>query len=224
MVDKGKKVVEETPKEDDTESSKPTPKVKAYKPKVPFPARLKQHALDKQFAKFFEVFKKLHINIPFADALAQMPSYAKFLKEILWNKRKLKDYETVKLNEECSAIILNKLSPKLKDPRSFTILCTIGNCHFDKVLCDLGASINLMPLSIMQKLGLEEPKPTNVSLQLADRSITYPREIVEDVLVKVDKFIFPVDFIVLDMEEDHEVPLILGRPFLVIGRAMIDVQ
>ena len=166
----------------------------------------------------------MHINIPFADALAQMPSYAKFLKEILGNKRKLEDYETVKLNEECSAIILNKLPPKLKDPRSFTIPCTIGNCHFDKVLCDLGASINLMPLSIMQKLGLEEPKPTNVSLQLANRSITYPRGIVEDVLVKVDKFIFPVDFIVLDMEEDHEVPLILGRPFLATGRAMIDVQ
>ena len=79
-----------------------------------------------------------------------MPSYAKFLKEILGNKRKLEDYETMKLNEECSTIILNKLSPKLKDPRSFTIPYTIGNCHFDKVLCDLGASINLMPLSIMQ--------------------------------------------------------------------------
>ena len=79
VVDKGKQVVEENPKEDDTESSKPAPEVKAYKPKVPFPARLKQHALDKQFAKFLEVFKKLHINIPFADALAQMPSYAKFL-------------------------------------------------------------------------------------------------------------------------------------------------
>ena len=78
-----------------------------------------------------------------------MPSYAKFLKEILGNKRKLEDYETIKLNEECFAIILNKLPPKLKDPRSFTIPCTIGNCYFDKVLCDLGASINLMPLSIM---------------------------------------------------------------------------
>ena len=89
-----------------------------------------------------------------------MPSYAKFLKEILGNKRKLEDYETVKLNEECSAIILNKLPPNFKDPGSFTV----GNLHFDKVLCDLGASINLIPLSIMQKLGLEEPKATNVSL------------------------------------------------------------
>ena len=93
-----------------------------------------------------------------------MPSYAKFLKEILGNKRKLEDYETIKLKEECSAIILNKLPPKLNDPRSFTIPCTIGKCYFDKVLCDFGASINLMPLSIMSKLGLEEPKPINVSL------------------------------------------------------------
>ena len=152
-----------------------------------------------------------------------MPSYAKFLKEILGNKGKLEDYETIKLNEECSAIILNKLPSKLNDPRSFTIPCTISNCHFDKVLCDLGASINSMPLLIMQKLRLEELKPTNVSLQLPDRSITYHRRIVEDVLIKVDKFIVPIDFIVLDMEEDHDVPLILGRPFLAIGRAMIDV-
>ena len=132
-----------------------------------------------------------------------MPSYVKFLKEILGNKRKLEDYETVRLNEECSAIIQRKLPPKLKDPGSFTIPCSIGGCTFNKVLCDLGASINLMHLSILQKLGLDEPKPTNVSLQLDDRSITYPRGILEDVWVKVDKFIFSVDFIILDMEEDH---------------------
>ena len=107
--------MDEIPKRDEAESSKsvPTmkfaPKVKAYKPKVPFPARLVQHNLDKQFSKFLEVFKKLHINFPFADALAQMPSYAKFLKEILKNKRKLEDFETMKLNEKCSAILLNKL-------------------------------------------------------------------------------------------------------------------
>ena len=112
----------------------------------------------------------------------------------------------------------------MKDPRSFTIPCTIGDCTFNNILCDLGASINLMPYSMMQKLGLDEPKPTNVSLQLVDRSITYPKGVLEDVLVKVGKFIFPIDFIVLDMEEDLEVPLILRRPFLATGRALIDVQ
>ena len=138
-----------------------------------------------------------------------MPRYAKFLKEILTNKKKLKEHERINLNEECSAILQNKLPQKLKDPGSFTIPCIIGDCSFDKVLCDLGASINLMPFSIFRKLGLGEPKPTTITLQLADRSIKYPRGIVEDVLVKVNKFIFPVDFIVLDMEEDYDVPLIL---------------
>ncbi|XP_075504480.1 uncharacterized protein LOC142541916 [Primulina tabacum] len=107
----------------------------------------------------------------------------------------------------------NKLPPKLKDPGSFSIPCTIGNSNFNKALCDLGASINLMPYSCFEKLGIGEVKPTTISLQLADRSIKYPRGVIGDVLVKVDKFIFSVDFVVLDMEEDREIPLILGRPF-----------
>ncbi|XP_073031172.1 uncharacterized protein [Primulina eburnea] len=153
-----------------------------------------------------------------------MPSYAKFLKDILTKKRKLVDFETVKLSEECSAILQNKLPPKLKDPGSFSIPCSIGNSNFNKALCDLGASINLMPYSCFEKLGIGEVKPTTISLQLADRSIKYPRGVIEDVLVKVDKFIFPVHFVVLDMEEDREISLILGRPFLATGRALIDVQ
>ncbi|KAL5573789.1 hypothetical protein UlMin_023386 [Ulmus minor] len=153
-----------------------------------------------------------------------MPKYAKFLKEVLSNKRRLEANEKVMLTKECSAILQRKLPPKLKDPGSFTIPCTIGDFEFDKVLCDLGASINLMSLFIFRKLGLGEVKPTTVSLQLADRSIKHPRGIIEDVLVKVDKFIFPADFIVLDMEEDREVPLILGRPFLATGRTLIDVH
>ncbi|XP_052188595.1 uncharacterized protein LOC127798941 [Diospyros lotus] len=199
------------------------PNVKPYVPPLPFPQRLKQHQ-NEQFAKLFEMLKKLHINIPFVDAITQVPSYAKFLKDILANKRKLAEFETVKLSEECSAIVQNKLPQKLNDPGSFTIPCIIGDICFDKVLCDLGASINLMPLTIFRKLGLGEPKPTTITLQLADRSIKHPKGIVEDVLVKVEKFIFPVDFIVLDMIEDLEVPLILGRPFLATGKALIDVQ
>ncbi|XP_042972995.1 uncharacterized protein LOC122304796, partial [Carya illinoinensis] len=189
-----------------------------------YPQRFQKQKLDKQFSKFLDIFKKIHINIPFADALEQMPNYVKFLKDIISKKRRLEEFETVKLSEECSAILQKKLPQKLKDPGSFTLPCTIGNSFFDKVLCDLGASINLMPLSVCRKLGLEEMKPTTISLQLADRSIKYPRGIIEDVLVKVDKFIFPADFVVLDMEEDEEVPLILGRPFLATGRALIDVQ
>ncbi|XP_031282577.1 uncharacterized protein LOC116141191 [Pistacia vera] len=146
-----------------------------------------------------------------------MPSNAKFLKEILSNKRKLKEDETVMLTKECNAIIQKKLPPKLKDLRSFTIPCVIGNVQFDIVLCDLGASTNLMPLFVFKNLGIGEVKPTMVSLQLANRSIKHPRGIVEDVLVKVDKFILPTDFVVLDMKEDKEIPLILERPFLATG-------
>ncbi|XP_022868727.1 uncharacterized protein LOC111388274 [Olea europaea var. sylvestris] len=113
---------------------------------------------------------------------------------------------------------------KKKDSGSVTIPCTIGSSSFENALYDLGASINLMLLSVFKKLGLEKVKPTTVTLQLADRSLTYPRSIIEDVLVKVDKFIFPTDFVVLDIEEDQEIPLILGRPFLATGRALIDVQ
>ena len=130
-----------------------TTKVKDNLP-IPYPQRLKKHKLDKQFTKFMEVFKKLHINIPFADALEQMPSYVKFMKDILSQKRRLADFETVNLTEECSAILQRKLPQKLKDPGSFTIPCTIGNAIFERALCDLGASINLMPLSILKTFGI----------------------------------------------------------------------
>ncbi|PIN12235.1 DNA-directed DNA polymerase [Handroanthus impetiginosus] len=170
------------------------------------------------------LLEKLHINIPFAEALEQMPSYVKFMKDILSKKRRLGDYEMVALTEECSAIIQNKLPPKLKDPGSFTIPCTIGTHFSGRALCDLGASINLMPYSIYRTLGLGEAKSTSITLQLADRSLTYPKGVIEDILVKVDKFIFPADFVVLDMKVDSEVPIILGRPFLATGRTLIDVQ
>ncbi|XP_062080890.1 uncharacterized protein LOC133785687 [Humulus lupulus] len=192
--------------------------------KIPYPQRLQKNSLDKQFSKLLEVFKKLHINIPFVEALEQMPSYVKFMKEILSKKRRLEDFETVALTEECSEILQRKLPQKLQDPGSFTIPCTIGKFECKHALCDLGASINLMPLSVFRKLGLGEAKPTTITLQLADRSIKHPRGVIEDVLVKVDKFIFPADFIVLDMKEDTTVPIILGRPFLATEQALIYVQ
>ncbi|XP_024028257.1 uncharacterized protein LOC112093645 [Morus notabilis] len=160
-----------------------------YTPLLPFPWRFLKQKLDKQFSKFLDVFKKLQINIPFTDALEQMPSYANFMKESLTKKRRLADFEIVKLTEECSAILQKKLPQKAKDSGSFTIPCTIANAYFDQAL-----------------------------------SIKGPQGIIEDVLVKVDKFIFPVDFIVLDMDEDEEIPIIVRRPFLATGRTLIDVQ
>ncbi|GKA08295.1 putative ribonuclease H-like domain-containing protein [Tanacetum coccineum] len=127
------------------------------------------------------------------------------------------------MNERCSAVLLNKLPLKEKDPGSFTIPCDVGNLHIDNALADLGASISLMPYSMYEKLGIGEPKPTRMSLELADRSIQYPQGIAENVLIKVDKFFLPIDFVILDMREDIGIPIILGRPFLATARAMIDV-
>ncbi|XP_020207892.1 uncharacterized protein LOC109792853 [Cajanus cajan] len=179
---------------------------------------------ERQFARFLDIIKRLQINIPFAEALEQMPSYARFMKELLTKKRKLSEDGIVELEAGCSAIIQKSLPQKSRDPGSFTLPITIGNLSVGKALLDLGSSINLMPLSMLQRIGDVEVKPTKMTLQLADRSIKYPHGIVEDLLVKVDKFFFPVDFVVMDMEEDSEVPLILGRPFMKTAKVIIDVD
>ncbi|XP_062103624.1 uncharacterized protein LOC133814712 [Humulus lupulus] len=153
-----------------------------------------------------------------------MPNYVKFMKDILTKKRRLGEFETMALTKECSSFLQNKMPPKMKDPGSFTIPCTIGNSYCGMALCDLGASINFMPMSIFKQLGIGEVRPTTVTLQLADRSLAHPDGKIEDVLVRVDKFIFLADFIVLDYEADKEVPIILGRPFLTTRRTLIDVQ
>ncbi|GJR73285.1 putative ribonuclease H-like domain-containing protein [Tanacetum coccineum] len=152
-----------------------------------------------------------------------MPKYAKFLNGLLSNKTRLEEAFTVTINVRCSAVLLNKLPPKEKDPGSFTIPCDIGHLHINNALEDLGASISLMPYTVYKKLGLGEPKPTRMSLELADRSIQYPRGIAENVLIKIDKFILPINFVILDMREDSKIPIILGRPFLATARAIIDV-
>ncbi|KAM6570934.1 hypothetical protein CsatA_015014 [Cannabis sativa] len=194
------------------------------KPPLPFPQRFRKQQQDGQFKNFLDVLKQLHINIPLVEALEQMPNYVKFLKDILTKKRRLGEFETVALTEGCSAMLKSKIPPKLKDPGSFTIPYSIGGRDVGRALCDLGASINLMPMSIFKKLGIGEARPTIVTLQLADRSMAHPEGKIEDVLVQVDKFIFPADFIILDYEADRDVPIILGRPFLATGRTLIDVQ
>ena len=133
-------------------------------PPLSFPQKFQKKKLDTQFSKFLEIFKKIHINIPFADALEQMPNYAKFMKEVMAKKRKLEDYKIVELTQECSAILQKKLPTKAKDPGNFTIPFTIEDSSFDKALCDLRASIKLMPLLVFKKLGLSEIKPTTISL------------------------------------------------------------
>ncbi|XP_050890407.1 uncharacterized protein LOC127095816 [Lathyrus oleraceus] len=166
----------------------------------------------------------LQVNIPFCDALEQMYVYDKFMKELLNGKHKLNDDENVTLAEECSAIIQRKVPLKLKDSGRFTTPISIGSLKIGKALYDLGAGINLMSLSMMKKLNYGEPKPIKMTLTLADRSVTYPYVVLEDVLLKVDGLLFLSNFIILDMPEDAETPLWLGRPFQATGRALTNVE
>nr|GFC50291.1 reverse transcriptase domain-containing protein [Tanacetum cinerariifolium] len=169
------------------------------------------------------MFKQLHLNITLAEALVLMLKYQKVLKAFLSNKEKLQELANTPLNENCSAVILKKLPEKLGDPRKFLIPCEFSELKC-KALADLGASINLMPLSVWKKLGLPDLILTQMTLELANRAICTPDGITRDVFVPVGKFTFLADFVVVDYESDPRVPLILGRPFLRTARALIDVH
>ncbi|GJS78352.1 reverse transcriptase domain-containing protein, partial [Tanacetum coccineum] len=203
------------------------PKRDPLHPNIPYPSRMnKEKQQDKdeiQIHKFWQMFKQLHINISLADALILIPKYQKMLKALLSNKEKLLELANTPLNENCSAVILKKLPEKLGDPGKFLIPCSFSelNC---KALADLGASINLMPLSVWKKLGLSELISTRMTLELANRSVCTPAGIARDVFVPVGRFTFPADFVIVDYESDPRVPLILGRPFLRTARALIDVH
>ncbi|XP_058760661.1 uncharacterized protein LOC131634012 [Vicia villosa] len=172
--------------------------------KLPFPTRNKkkgQH--EKNFEKFLEMFKKLELNIPFLEALEQMPTFAKFMKDIISNKRTI-ERDPIILTKNCSTILQGTKIPVKKKDRGFvTIPCTIGDRSFKKSLIDLGASVILMPLSIYKRLGIGKVQDTRMTLQFADHYVKRPYGIVEDVLVKIDKFLFPVDFVILEMPEDE---------------------
>ncbi|XP_015955021.1 uncharacterized protein LOC107479397 [Arachis duranensis] len=159
---KGKQVIEE-PSQEQRQG------VKAHTPLLPYSQRFNKETKDQHFPKFFEVFKMLEINIPLAEALEQMPLYAKFLKELINKKRSWHEKETIMLTEESSDVIQRGIPPKLKDPGSFFLPCTIGSLTIDKALCDLGASINLIPYFMMRRLCIEEVKPTQMSLELVDK-------------------------------------------------------
>ncbi|GJW35698.1 reverse transcriptase domain-containing protein [Tanacetum coccineum] len=197
------------------------------KPFIPYPSRANKQKLhekdDNLASKFVEIFKELHFELSFADALLHMPKFASMFKSLLNNKEKLFDLAKTPVNENCSAVILKKLPEKLRDPGKFLIPCDFPEIVECLALADLGASINLMPLSIWKKLSLPELTPTRMILELADRSTTSPSGIAKDVFVKVGKFYFPADFVVVDYVVDPRVPLILGRPFLRTAHALIDV-
>jgi Aspartyl protease len=182
---------------------------------VPFPQRLVKSDLVQQFGKVGEWMRKLNLTVSFFKAITQMPAYAKCLKEIMSKNKGLKEVKTVNLNN---------LPPKLKDLGSFIIPCSLGNIKFKNTLCDLGASVSLMPRSVFEMLGIGDLKQTNISLQIADGSVRLPIGILEGIPIQVGKFFIPIDFVVYNMKEDPDIPIILGRPFLITTGAKIDVK
>nr|GEX22704.1 reverse transcriptase domain-containing protein [Tanacetum cinerariifolium] len=172
---------------------------------------------------FFQIFQDLHFDISFVDALILMPNFVSTIKILLTNKDKLFELAKIPLNENCSAMLLKKLPEKLGDPGKFFIPCDFPRIDVCHALAHLGASINLMPLSIWKNLSLPELTPTLMTLELADRSITRPKGVTKDIFVKVWKFHFSTDFVVAGFEADPRVPLILRSSFLRTDRALNDV-
>ena len=194
----------------------------------PFPQALRSKKRASQQAGILEVLRQVKVNIPLLDIIKQVPAYAKFLKDLCTIKKGLDIEKKAFLTEQVNAIIQSKNPVMYKDPGSPTISVNIGGTCIDKALLDLGANVNLLPYSVYKQLGLGELKPTNITLSLADRSVKIPKGIVEDVLVKVDKFYYLVDFVVLDTEPiesgPNHVPIILGRPFFATANAIINCR
>ena len=169
-------------------------------PSAPDPHRLRAPKKVNNHSEIYELFKQVKLNIPLLDAIKQIPSYAKFMKDLCTVKRKLGVNKEAFMTEQSTSLIRNNLPPKYKDPGSPTISIVVGHSKLGHALVDLGASVNLMPYSVYVELGLGVLEPTNITLQLADRSVKFLRGIVKDVLVQVDKLYFLVDFVVLDTQ------------------------
>ncbi|CAN6476652.1 unnamed protein product [Victoria cruziana] len=178
--------------------------------------------------EMLETFRSVRINLPLLDVIQQVPAYARFLKELYTKKRKSRRVpQCVMLSEGTSFLLQRRLPPKLEDPGAPIIPCMLGDIHVERALLDLGASVNVLPGCFYDAYGLEGLRPISMTIQMADRSVKRPRGIIEDVLVKIEDLIFPVDFIVLDMEgvdADHQTPIILGRPFLATANACINCR
>ena len=194
----------------------------------PFPQVLRNKKNHVNQTEMLEVLRQVKVNIHLLDMIKQVPTYAKFLKDLCTVKKGLNVNKKAILTEQVSAIIGNKTPVKYKDPGCPTISVNIGGISVEKALLDLGASVNLLPYSMYKQLGLGELKSTSITLSLTDRSIKIPKGTIEDVLIQVDRFYYPVDFVVLDTEPvalgPNHVPIILGRPFLATSNAIINCR
>jgi len=180
--------------------------------------------IQKYKARLEKQLKNLEVTMPLVDCLALIPDSNKYVKDMI--TKRIKEVQgMVVLSHECSAIIQQKITPKkLGDPGSFTLPCSLGPLPFYRCLCDLGASVSLMPLSVAKRLGFSKYKACNISLILADRSIRIPHGLLEDLPVKIGTVEVPTDFVVLEMDEEPMDPVILGRSFLATAGAIIDVK
>ncbi|XP_062086262.1 uncharacterized protein LOC133792378 [Humulus lupulus] len=206
-------------------SHKPT--MSTYVPHLPFPSRLKKFKKEEVDKEILETFRKVEVNIPLLDAIKQVPCYAKFLKELCTNKKKLKGDEKISVGENVSAILQKKLPPKCKDPGTFTIPCMTGNKRIEQCMIDLGALITGISYSSHASLNLGPLKETRVIVQLANHTNAYPLGVVEDVLVKIDSIVFPADFYILEMGDasiPNPTPVLFGRPFLMTKNTKVDVR
>ncbi|CAM8921953.1 unnamed protein product [Rhodiola kirilowii] len=210
----------QAPSEEEKKEEEPI-LMRKYVPMVPFPQRLNKSKLDTHFQRFVEMLKKLYVTLPFHEVITQNPTYAKFLKDIVSNRRVIEESSMIALNAECSAIVQSRMPKKMQDNGSFSIPISLGKIEIDRALCDLGASISLIPYSLFEQIDVGELHPTTISLKLADRSSRTPRGVLRDVPIKVGKFFIPVDFYVLEMDVEQEMPVILGRPFLNTVEAVI---
>nr|GEV45998.1 reverse transcriptase domain-containing protein [Tanacetum cinerariifolium] len=203
-------------------TSKPNPKTSN-----PYPSRRNDERnhekANNKIEKFYQIFKDMSFKISFVDALILMPKFASTLKALIGNKEKLSEMAQTLLNEHCFVVLLKKLPKKLGDPGKILIPCDFLGMAECLALVDLDASINLMPFFRVEILSLPDMTPTCMTLELADRSISRPIGVAEDVYVKVGSFYFPADFVVVDFDADPRVPLILERSFLKTRRALIDV-
>ncbi|GJW74348.1 transposon ty3-I gag-pol polyprotein [Tanacetum coccineum] len=200
------------------------PYVEPTVPCVPFLGHLKEQEDEAQAFRMLEGLKKLKINRSLIRTVKRMPEYLMYVKNMFSSKKPIEEEDAVRLNDRCSTALQNQPPPKENDPGSFTLPCLIGNSNIRSALADLGASINIMPFSMFKRLQIGNLQPTNMMGEMADMAMKAPRGIIENVLVQIDKFIFPVDFVIMDMVEDPNIPLILGRPLLATAHAQIDVH
>ncbi|GKB58328.1 hypothetical protein Tco_0914514 [Tanacetum coccineum] len=166
-----------------------------------------------------ESLKKIRINHPLLKEIRWTDNYAKHMKDLVANELKTWEDNEVRMNPRCSALLQNQLPPKEQDQGSFILPYSIGRLDFNNALADLGASINVMPFSMYTHLGMVKLKPISMVIEMGNNTKCTPKGIVKNLLIKTIKFIFPVEFVILDMVEDFRMPIILGRPLLAIGHA-----